>query len=181
MADQRPNWCWLKPSHAPIGGKIKSAMEFRTNMVQSATDIAAGSARITLPTAAMALPPQIDVPEAISREAFDSTFKSFPNRQPIRSVPKIDNAVIPKPSRPFAHSAERFMPNPKPTTDSWSRCFESFWMIRRSRVSNAAAKRSPKLKAAGGETLPERQAAPRVRKTKIGTVSSLVEIGAGDL
>lgn len=97
----------------------------------------------------MALPPQIDVPEEISREAFDSTLKSFPSHNPIRSVPRIDNDMIPKPALPAI-------------------------IPQRGKVHAEA-------QAAGGETLPERQAAPRVSKTKIGTVSSLVEIGAGDL
>ena len=65
IAAQVPNCCWVSPSHSPIVGKIKRAIAFRTNIVARATDMSLSFALITGPTAAMALPPQIAVPELI--------------------------------------------------------------------------------------------------------------------
>ena len=46
-------------------GKMNSAMELRMNTVPSETDISSSVAPITGPTAAIALPPQIAVPDEI--------------------------------------------------------------------------------------------------------------------
>ena len=65
IADQTPNCVCVRCSAAPIGGKMKSAIELRMKTVPSETDISSSLAPMTGPTAAIALPPQIAVPEEI--------------------------------------------------------------------------------------------------------------------
>ena len=63
MAAQVPKSYWLIFKACPIAGKMKSAMALRINMVPKATDMSLSLAFKTGPTAAMALPPQMAVPE----------------------------------------------------------------------------------------------------------------------
>ena len=63
MAAHVPNCCCVMPKHWPMTGKMNSAMALRMNMVPSATVISVSRALMTGPTAAMALPPQMAVPE----------------------------------------------------------------------------------------------------------------------
>ena len=64
-AAEVPNCCWSNPSQCPKTGKINKAIAFNTKIVANATDISLSFAFRTGPTAAMALPPQIAVPELI--------------------------------------------------------------------------------------------------------------------
>ena len=59
---------------------MNNATALRMKTVASATDMAAGLASIAAPAAAMALPPQIDVPTETSVEAWDSTFSQRPSQ-----------------------------------------------------------------------------------------------------
>ena len=65
MAAHVPNSCWLMFKAWPITGKTNNAMAFNIKMVPNATDISLSFAFNTGPTAAIALPPQIAVPELI--------------------------------------------------------------------------------------------------------------------
>ena len=63
IAAQVPN-CWsFIPNQWPRTGKTKRAMALRMNIVPSAIDMSESLALSTGPTAAMALPPHIAVPE----------------------------------------------------------------------------------------------------------------------
>lgn len=63
IAAQVPKSSWLMPRACPTAGKRKRAMALRIKMVPRATDISLSLALRTGPTAAMALPPQMAVPE----------------------------------------------------------------------------------------------------------------------
>ncbi len=63
MAAQVPNCVCVISSIWPMGGKIKRAMELRMNITPSDTAISSESALSTGPTAAMALPPHMAVPD----------------------------------------------------------------------------------------------------------------------
>src|SRR5881394_3981050 len=65
IADQMPNCVCVRCSACPISGKMNNAIELRMNTVPRETDISSSLAPITGPTAAMALPPQIAVPDEI--------------------------------------------------------------------------------------------------------------------
>ena len=82
---------------------MNNAIAFSTNTTARATDILAGLALITGPTAAMALPPQIAVPELIKYDVSLSTFRSFlPISIPMASVPMTETMVKSIPSFPEA-------------------------------------------------------------------------------
>lgn len=79
-AHQRPNCVCDKLKWRPITGNIKSAMEFKMNTQPSATDICFSSALITGEMAAMALPPQIAVPDEIRCDVFRSILNHLPKK-----------------------------------------------------------------------------------------------------
>ncbi len=54
----------------PIAGKIRRANEFNINIVPRAVPVCRSSGFITDAIAAIALPPQIAVPDEISRSSF---------------------------------------------------------------------------------------------------------------
>ena len=55
-----------------MAGKMKSAIAFKIKIVPNATDISLSFAFNTGPTAAIALPPQIAVPEPVQSYEFHS-------------------------------------------------------------------------------------------------------------
>lgn len=57
-----PNRCWLRPSMCPVSGKRRRAAELRVKTVVKATAISSSFAFRTGAIAAMALPPQMAVP-----------------------------------------------------------------------------------------------------------------------
>ncbi len=69
-------------------------------------------------TAAMALPPQIAVPEAISKEVFFSTFKSFPSAMPKNITTVTEIMVSINPVFDDAITSVKLMPNPIKTMDA---------------------------------------------------------------
>ncbi len=71
-----------------MSGKRKSATEFNIKTVPRETEISSESASITGATAAIALPPQIAVPDEIKFDVLSFTFKSLPIKNPTPSVPK---------------------------------------------------------------------------------------------
>lgn len=68
--------------------------------------------------AAMALPPQIAVPQEIKCDVFFSVLNHFPNKVPNIKVLNIENTVSRKPSFPAESAAVAFIPKPKPTTEN---------------------------------------------------------------
>src|ERR1051326_5226591 len=77
----------------PSGGKRKSAIEVRMKIVPSDTDSSSSVAPTTGPTAAIALPPQIAVPEAMRCAVVWLTRSARPARKPSTSVIAIVAAV----------------------------------------------------------------------------------------
>jgi hypothetical protein len=59
-------------------GKMKSAMALSIKIVPSETEVSSLSASIAGATAAIALPPQIAVPEEISADVLSFTFNNLP-------------------------------------------------------------------------------------------------------
>ncbi len=70
IAAHVPNCVWLISSICPMGGNMNSAIAFNMNITPKDTAISSLSAFSTGPTAAMALPPHIAVPDAIRYEVF---------------------------------------------------------------------------------------------------------------
>ena len=64
MALHIPNWCCVNPSRCPIAGNRINATELSRNTTPSDTEISFSEASTAGATAAIALPPQIAVPEA---------------------------------------------------------------------------------------------------------------------
>ena len=65
IAAQVPNWGCPMPSQCPMTGNTKRATVLRMKIVASDSEVWFSSASITGATAAMALPPQIAVPDEI--------------------------------------------------------------------------------------------------------------------
>ena len=68
--------------------------------------------------AAMALPPQIAVPQEIKCDVFLSVLSHFPKNVPKTNVLKIEKTVSKKPSLPAEIADEVFIPKPRPTTEN---------------------------------------------------------------
>ena len=116
--DCSPSAEFLLRKSQPMDGNINKAMALSTNTTARATDMFDGLALITGPTAAMALPPHIAVPELIRYAVSLSTLSSFlPISIPMASVPTTDMIVKSIPSRPEASDSYRFIPKPSPTTE----------------------------------------------------------------
>ena len=98
-------------------GKTNKAMAFNKNTIPMAILIVLGFAFITGEIAAMALPPQIAVPDVIRCPNFKFTFKSLVSNNPIDTVKKIENTVKPNPSLLVCNVSLISMPKPKPTTE----------------------------------------------------------------
>ena len=92
-------------------------MAFSTKMVASETDISHSSALAIGPTAAMALPPQIAVPEAIKNEGIFEIPSHLPTVIPINRTLTTENIVKNIPSEPAFTESSKFIPNPNPTTE----------------------------------------------------------------
>ena len=63
IAAHVPNCVWLISKYLPRGGKMNRAMALRMKITPRLTAISCSLAFNTGPTAAMALPPQMAVPE----------------------------------------------------------------------------------------------------------------------
>ena len=92
-------------------------MEFNRKTIPKAILICLLLALITGEIAAIALPPQIAVPEVIRCPSFKSTFKSLVSIKPNDTVKKIENTVKLKPSLLVCKVSLINIPKPKPTTD----------------------------------------------------------------
>jgi hypothetical protein len=100
IAAQTPNCGCVMPTRWPIIGKMKSAIELRMKTVPRATDISSSVALTTGPTAAIALPPQIAVPDEMRCDVVRLMFMARPSRKPRSNVPTIVTMVNTNPVRP---------------------------------------------------------------------------------
>ena len=75
---QIPNWDSVRLKKWPIVGKVSKAIEFRRNITPSEIEMSFSEASIMGEIAAIALPPQIAVPEDIRWDVFLFNFNSFP-------------------------------------------------------------------------------------------------------
>ena len=86
-----------------------------------ATEVCFSSDLIIGAIAAMALPPQIAVPQAIKWDVFLSMDNHLPNKNPTPIVVTIDTKVNVKLVDPIAKVLVTLIPKPNPTTDIWSK------------------------------------------------------------
>src|SRR5690606_28955299 len=96
--------------------KINKATELRKKTIPRAMDMVLGSALIIGDTAAMALPPQMVVPEVIKWLNFLSNCMYFPTSKPKTTVKKIERVVKLSPSKLVSRVSIKDIPKPKPTT-----------------------------------------------------------------
>jgi|GEM_PF-4899538 len=101
-------------------------MAFNIKTVPSATDIWSFPALMMGPTAAMALPPQMAVPELIKYPVFLSTFSFLAIQLPRNKVPATETMVKSMPSFPEASACCKFIPKPRPITDPCNRYLDIF-------------------------------------------------------
>ena len=132
-------------------GNRNSATELSTNTVPSDTDISSASAFIAGPTAPMADPPQIAVPDEISVDVRLATPSNFPTKYPSISVPNIVAIVNTIPCFPARYTEPRSIPNPSSTTDACSRYFVNLPSSCGNGLPIVNASTSPKARATGGE------------------------------
>ncbi len=97
---------------------MKRAIALRMKMTPNDTAISFSLARITPPTAAIAEPPQMAVPDEMRYDALASILRYLPNRMPKNITNTTEAMVKSIPSAPDLSDSERFMPKPKPTTDA---------------------------------------------------------------
>jgi len=109
----------------------------KTVATESATSC--GLALSTGVTAAMALPPQIDVPTAISQRASRETPNSRPRPMPSARPAEMPTTVRSKPSAPARSTCRRFMPPPMPTMATPSSVPLNFEVRARNGLPNSRA------------------------------------------
>ena len=120
-------------------------------MVASETDISLSFALAIGPTAAMALPPHIAVPEAIKYAETLGILSHFPIIIPINITLTTENKVNSIPSDPAFTESSIFMPKPSPTTETCSKYLEVILLNTGKGVPRVNAKTNPKNKAIGGD------------------------------
>ena len=96
---------------------MKSAIALRMNIVASDIDIWSSSASITGPTAAIALPPHIAVPELIKIEVLLLIEKNFDIIKPATNVKVIEPMISPKPFEQTFIACSMVIPKPNPTIE----------------------------------------------------------------
>ena len=92
-------------------------------MTPKATEVCFSFDLITGAIAAIALPPQMAVPQEIKCEVFFSMFNHLPIKLPKIKVLKIEPIVNKKPSFPADKALFTFIPKPSPTTDICNKIF----------------------------------------------------------
>ena len=105
---------------------MNKAMAFNMNITPNDTAISFSFALTTGPTAAIALPPQIAVPEEIRYDVLRFILSQCPINTPIIITPKTDAIVKSIPSLPDFNDSLTFMLNPRPTTEACNRYLEVF-------------------------------------------------------
>lgn len=126
MAAHVPNCSWLIPSQCPIAGKMSSAAAFSVKTVAMESVVSSSSASMMGAIAAIALPPQIAVPEDMRYELLRESLKALPSRTPRHITPITDTIVNSMPSFPASIAECRFIPKPRPITESWSMYLDVF-------------------------------------------------------
>lgn len=162
IAAQTPNCFCVRFIRCPTTGNSNNAIEFNIKTLPRATDISSVSASIAGPTAAIALPPQIAVPDEISVDVFSATPNHLPTKYPRINVPKIDAIVKSIPSFPAWITAERFIPNPRRITDACKRYFVGFPVTKGNGLPSVKASNNPRANAIGGEPIGERLIKARI-------------------
>ena len=148
-----------------MAGKTNRATAFKIKIVASDTDISLDEARATGPTAAIALPPQMAVPDAIRYEDVRFTFSHLPIKMPDTITLTTENIVKSIPSLPDLTASVMCMPKPRPTTEPCSRYLEIFSLTLGKGFSKKNAKSNPVNKAIGGVKKDRIQAAAKAVKT----------------
>ena len=97
-------------------GKINKAIELSKNTIPKAILISLPFALITGEIAAIALPPQMAVPEVIRCPSFKSSFNNLANTSPKLTVNRMEKMVKPKPSLLVCSVSLINIPKPNPTT-----------------------------------------------------------------
>lgn len=165
MAHHKPNSFCDNPNQWPTAGNKNKATEFKINITPKATEVCFSSDFITGAMAAMALPPQMAVPQEIRCEVFFSIFNHFPKNVPKINVLKIDAIVKKKPSFPAEKALVTFIPKPKPMTETCNRIFVALWLRLKKGCPEKLATINPNSKAIGGETKEVKQ--NKINTTKI--------------
>ena len=144
---------------------MNSAIALSRKITASDILVSSSSAFTTGATAAMALPPQIAVPELIRYESFGSKPIRRPTRQPTSITPVTETRVKSMPSLPASSDSYIFMPNPRPTTANCSRYFELFLENAGKGLPRISASAMPAKRARAGDTKTE--AARRMRYSAV--------------
>ena len=118
IAHHKPNSFCDKSSWCPIKGNANKAIEFNIKITPNAMEVWFSFDFITGEIAAMALPPQIAVPQEIKCDVFRSVLSHFPKNVPIINVLNIEKMVSKKPSFPAEKAVVEFIPNPNPITEN---------------------------------------------------------------
>jgi len=91
-------------------------MEFRRKITPREIEMSFSEALMTGEIAAIALPPQIAVPEDIKCDILLFNFNNLPIKNPTIITMKMDVIVNVNPSFPIDNVSLIFIPNPNPTT-----------------------------------------------------------------
>ena len=111
-----------------MAGKIINATALRVNTVAMDNVVSLSSASIIGAMAAIALPPQMAVPDDMRYELFLDSLNAFPRAVPMHITPMTDIMVNSIPSLPVSTAEYRFIPKPNPMTDSCRRYFDAFFV-----------------------------------------------------
>ena len=145
-----------------MSGKTMSAIEFKIKIVPNATDVSSAPALMAGETAAIALPPQIAVTEAISVDVLSFIFNNLPTKNPRISVPKIEAIVNKIPSFPALTTAVKFIPKPSNTTEICNKYLVAFLVWVGNGLPKVKAEINPKIRAIVGDK--KRQTISRIVK-----------------
>ena len=157
IADHNPKSLWLMLNKCPTAGNINKAIELSMKIVAKATEMSSSWALMIGAMAAMALPPQIAVPEDIKVDAFLFIFSILPNIIPKIRVEVIDISVNKKPSLPTLAASIIFIPKPNPITEYCSNSFVAFPLYCKNGFPIEKDTINPSNKAIGGFTQGEKQ------------------------
>ena len=130
-----------------------------------ATVISLAPAPMTLPTAAMAEPPQVAVPAEMSALVFGRILSTCPSHQPSASTVTIVSAAKPAPCAPALSTIGRSIPNPSRTTQVWRSRAEAALQMAENGFSTLKARTAPRVSAIGGEAHGVRQKAAEPMKS----------------
>jgi len=125
-AHQTPYCSGVSGSNDASSGKATSATAFSRKTTPMATPMSSSRTFITEDTAAMALPPQMDVPKVTSFSVAASTLKNRSRKKPSEMITARLTAVCQNPWPPTEITCRMFRPNPKRTTALFSASLRIF-------------------------------------------------------